>query len=188
MSAGLGTCRFGDFNCLQHMSNILSQRCKWCERLLVLNLLTQIRQTWLHNFFGCLLFSTYPAGCKPAGRSCVEEWHDDTCVHVRWLGNLPTCLFAWMRLTSNIFDAQCNCWQCLLVLNLLTQCRLVWSRACTNENGCGRTWHEQQTIIRKSIVAHFACWFITCWQDTFSMHALWPDGDCLLVCDLLIGN
>ena len=28
------------------------------------------------------------------------------------------------------------------------------------------TCHEQQTNIRNSLVAHFACWLITCWQDT----------------------
>ena len=93
-----------------------------------------------------------------------------------------------MQFTSNIYDAQAIVVNVSFSTNLLTQCGQAWSRACINENGCGGTWQGQQTNIRQSLVTHFACWLITCWQDALSIHAACPRGSCPLVCDLLINK
>ena len=103
MSAGLETCRLDDVNCLMHTGYIPSKRWKWwrvCWFYTCWLTYDEARHVDKRKKWSLVIRQRWSVSCRTIVCRRMAWW--PTCVHVRWFRNLPTCLFACMRLTSNI--------------------------------------------------------------------------------------
>ena len=93
------------------------------------------------------LLATRPSGLQPAEPSCTDHLCDAQVLTSCWTVSCWTSVWQQRRATSYNYNVHCNCSQCLLVSNLLTQRRQAWLL----------NYMSFLTLL------HMSCWSATCW-------------------------